>query len=334
MTRLVPVAIAIAVLTACNGAIGNTLAGSTDRLVMPYVMRSGDIGVGCAVGEGLGPMVGAFNDASHHAAKTSIVSTLSAGMCLEDDVWEAQLDTARALRREDTEGAHDASERAQRAHAVAARRYLAAWTLLADEYGVPEPGGECPKLKKDTDQLIYMLGLSAGVLAVVHDMGAGGQADVPMSIPAGVVRASACLDDDTWWGAPNAMKAAVWALMEGSPDVGDPWALFDQSVAKGQAAGVRLAGAFLAQTASSTGHEAQLRAAVKSHAASLAAKPLDPKWAMLDRYATAIVRNESDRIWTAKVGYRTPSDGFGTFPDDVTVDDAKVDDSLFDDILK
>ncbi len=334
MIRLVPVAVAIAILTACNGAIGNTLAGSTDHLVMPYVMRSGDIGVGCAVGEGLGAMVGAFNDASHHAAKTSIVSTLSAGMCLEDDVWESQLETQRALRRGDAEGAHDATERGQRAHLVAARRYLAAWTLLADEYGVPEPGGECPKLKRDTDQVIYMLGLSAGVLAVVHDSGAGGQAGVPMSIPAGVVRASDCLDDDKWWGAPHAIKAAIWALVEGSPDVGDPWALFAESIAKGQASGVRLASAFMAQTASSMGRAPALRATIKDHAASLQVKPTDPQWAMLDRYATAIVRHESDQIWTAQVGYRTPSDAFGTFPDDVKVDDTKVDDTLFDDILK
>lgn len=334
MIRLVPVVVAIAILSACNGVIGNTLAGSTDRLVMPYVMRTGDIGVGCAVGEGLGAMVGAFNDDSHRAAKTSVVSTLSAGMCMEDDVWEAQLDIQRAFRRGDAEGAHDASARESRAHVVAARRYLAAWTLLADEYGVPEPGDSCPKLKKDTDQLIYMLGLSAGVLAVVHDMGAGGQAGVPMSIPAGVVRATECLDDDKWWGAPNAMKAAIWALVEGSPDVGDPWALFAESIAKGQKAGVRLPGAFMAQTASSMGREPQLRAAIREHVASLGSTPTDPKWAMLDRYATAIVQHESDRLWTAQVGYRTPADAFGTFPDDVKVDDTKVDDNMFDDILK
>lgn len=334
MMRLVPIAIALAILSACNGVIGATLAGNTDRLVMPYVMRGGDVGVGCAVGEGLGVMVGAFNDASHRAAKTSIVSVLSSGMCLEDDVWEAQLETQRALRRADPEGAHDANERGQRAHLVAARRYLTAWNLLSEEYGVPEPGGTCPKLRKDSDQLIYMLGLSAGVLAVVHDMGASGEAHVPMSIPASVVRASECLDDDKWWGAPHAMKAAIWALVEGSPDVGDPWALFDESIAKGEKAGVRLAGAFMAQTASSMGREPQLRTMVKRHAASLQVTPTDAKWAMLDRYATAIVQHESDRIWTAQVGYRTPSDSFGTFPDDVKIDDTKVDDALFDDILK
>jgi hypothetical protein len=34
------------------------------------------------------------------------------------------------------------------------------------------------------------------------------------------------------------------------------------------------------------------------------------------------------------VGYRTPTDAFGTFPDDVAVDDTKVDDDMFNDILK
>src|SRR5688572_14456028 len=99
MLRLIPVAAGIALLLACNGTIGSTLAGSTDHMILPYVMRTGDVGVGCATGEGLGAMVAAYNDASHHAARTSVISTLSAGMCLEDDVWEAELATARAVRK-------------------------------------------------------------------------------------------------------------------------------------------------------------------------------------------------------------------------------------------
>lgn len=289
MKRLVAVAVAIGLLTACNKVIGSTLAGSTDHTVLPYVMRTGDVGVGCATGEGLGAMVGAFQDFSHHAARTSVVSTLSAGMCLEDDVWEAELEASRALRRQDLEGTRDARARLARAHYDAARRYLAAWNLLEREYGIPEPDGECPKLKKDTDQLIYMLGLSSGVLAVVHDSGADGKAGVPLTIPAGVVRAAGCLDNDKWWGAPDAMKAAIWALSSGAPGVGDAWATFDASRLKGEAAGVRLATAFYAQTAASTGKPDLLRAAVKAQAKALSEKPADPKWAMLDRYATLLI---------------------------------------------
>ena len=331
--RLVTVAAALAVGTACNGIIGNTLAGSTDHHVLPYVMGTGDVGVGCATGEGLGAMVGAFAAYSHHAARTNIISTLSAGMCLEDDVWEAELASARAVREGNADEARDAKTREARAHLVAAQRYLAAWDGLVAEFGVPEPGEACPKLRNDTDELIYLLGLSSGVLAVVHDSGAQGRASVPMSIPAGVVRASACLDDDKWWGAPNAMKAAIWALAAGSPDVGDAWATFDASVAKGEAAGVRLAGAFLAQTAASTGRPETLRSAIRAHAASVAAKAGDPKWAMLDRYATSLVEHESDRIWTGLVGYRTPFDAFGTFPDEVPDDGTQVDPGMFDDLL-
>jgi hypothetical protein len=300
--------------TGCMKATGNLLGSTTNAVVLPEVMALGDLGMGCASGEALGGMIAAYGKASKKAMRASVMTMESAAMCLDDDVWEAELEARRAYRDGDIPAWHDAKAREQRAHLIAAGRYRLAFDALQSAYGVPEPGEDCPKLSKSEDQLTYLLGLSAGVLAVVNDMGADGKAGVPLSIPAAVVRGADCLDDDAWWGAPKALQASIYALQPGLQGTPDPWATFTASVAKGKAAHVRLADAFLAQTAATIGREDLTRAAIAEHAATVAESPADPSWKMLDVYATELVRHESDKIWTSAVGYRTPFGELGTFP--------------------
>ncbi len=316
----------------CHGTVGGVLANSTNTLVLPAVMQTGDVGIGCATGEGLGAMIAAYAPYSKKAERASIVSTLSAGMCLEDDVWEAELLSSRALRVGDVEAAKDARTVAARLHHEAANRYHAAFDLLTSGYGIPDEGEDCPKLRKTSDQLTYLLGLSSGLLAIMHNSGAQGTAGVPLTIPSAVERGAACLDNDTWWGAPEAMPAVLGVLQPDKPGVGDPWATLDASAAKGRAAGVRLAGSFLVQAAASVGDEARLKDAIRAHAASRAETPTDPTWAMLDRYSTLLVRQESDVLWTTATGHRTPHGELGTFADD-PVDEPVIDEGLLGDLL-
>ncbi|MCB9662487.1 MAG: hypothetical protein H6732_00080 [Alphaproteobacteria bacterium] len=316
----------------CNKLVGGVLADTTSDLVLPKVMELGDVGLGCASGEAFGGMIAAYSGVSPKALKASVMTTMSAAMCLDEPVWEAELELARAMKAGDVTGAKDADARLGRLHEVAAERYLEAHSILRDAYGIPAPGEDCPKLKHTADQLTYMLGLSAGVLAVVHDLPIAGRVGVPLSIPAEVVRAADCLDDDAWWGAPAAMKASVWALQPTAPGAGDAWATFEASMAKGEAARVRLPAAFTAQTAATVGHTEALRKAIVRHAHAVATDPPDSRWRMLDVYASRIVRFESDRIWTAATGHRTPFGALGTFPDDEAPEDL-VEPDLLDDLL-
>lgn len=318
----------------CNKMVGNLLAGTTNDVVLPEIMGTGDIGMACASGEALGGMIAAYGQWSKKAHQGSVMTHMSAAMCLDDDVWAAQLAGQRAAGAGDVAGAKDALAVERRMHAVAASRYLAAHQALLDTWGVPEPGEDCPKLKHEGDQLAYMLGLSAGVLAVLHDLAVGGDVGVPLTIPAGVERGAACLDDDHWWGVPRAMMASLWALQPGKPGADDPWVTFAESTAKGRAANVRLAGAFYAQTAATVGAQDKLRAAISEHADAVSEAPAASQWRMLDNYALASVLHESDRIWTGLEGHRTPWGELGTFPDDVAEEAAPLDGDLFDDLLE
>ncbi len=334
MRRLLGLALLIAVGTGCGGIIGK----DTNFHAAPRMMREGDVGTACASGEALGGTLEGFAKGKNETAKALVSVRQSSAMCLDEPVWEADLAYLRAFQKGDVPAAKDALAVAQRKHAVAAQRNHTVWKWLVQAYGVPGPDEACPKLRAGhdhMDELIYLLGLSSGVTAVLHDNASGGMAGVPMDIPAAVVRGAACLDNERWWGAPAAMQSSVLALMPDAPGVEkDPWLVLDESFAKGAASGVRLASAFRAQTASALDRTEIVRRAITEHAESLAAKPADPAWLLLDRYATLIVQQESDRIWTQLTGHRTPTGALGTFPDDAAVPEEALDDSLFNDFLQ
>ena len=129
-----------------------------------------------------------------------------------------------------------------------------------------------------------------------------------------------------------ALQAAVWASVPGAaPEGTDPKAVLAASAAKGDAAQVRLARAFQVQTLATLGDTAGLRAAITAHAAAEAAdrRDRDPR-GLLNSYATLLIQHESDRLWMAEAGHRTPAGGLGTFPVDpaAALDLEGVDDLL------
>ena len=306
---------------------------STATSVAPVVMGSDDIGLGCASGEATAAVLSTIGKPERgktpHQAR--VLSLMSAGMCVEPLAWDTELARGVALRNGEGSRVADLLEVERRHHATAARRYYAAWRELTAAWS-PAPGTGCPTLRsKRNEDLLYVLGLSSGVLAVLHDQAAGGEVGVPLDVPRAVARAAACLDDDTWWGVPRALQAAVWATIPGAaPDGVDPRAVLAESAAKGDAARIRLARAFQVQTLATLGDDTDLRAAIAAHAASLQT-PADPRFRMLDRYAHLLIRHESDKIWVAEAGHRTPGDHYGHFPSPPAATGAHDDllDSLF-----
>ena len=178
-----------------------------------------------------------------------------------------------------------------------------------------------------------LLGLSSGVLAVLHDQAGGMELGVPLDVPRRVARLAPCLPNEAWWGVPRALQAAVWATIPGAaPDGEDPLAVLAQSAALGEVAGVRLARAFQVQTLATIGDDAALKAAIAAHAAALATPP-DPRFRMLARFATLLIRHESDKRWVRAAGHRTPGARFGTFPEAAAPEEDAGLDDLLDSLL-
>ena len=304
----------------CAIIIGNSSADMGDRYVVPQLMRSGDVGIACRAGGGLGAVIGSFADYSPRARKTTVTTRMASGMCLDGPVWEAQLDRARSMYLQDPELAKDSRIREKRVRQLAAQRYFGAYEALEIAYGLDgvdpaAPEITCPKFRNDDDEVSFLLGLSSGVLAAINDTVAEGSAGVPMDVPARVARYAGCLDNGKWWGVPHAVQAAVWSVLPTAPADVDAWATFDESIAIGQAAGVRLAIAFKAQAAATSGQRDKLVEAIGSMGEASEVSG-DPDWSMLDMYALLLVQHESDRIWTEARGHRTPFGRLGELPED------------------
>ena len=163
--------------TACVGIVEN----STLKKALPSAMASSDLGMSCAMGESLtGAIEGLLGKPLH---KALVLTYMSAAMCAEDDVWRYELDLMRADRNLESWPSvrlaerSDARTRKGRAHEVAAGRYLTAYEHLLAAYGVDEDaslGEKCPKLKSEEEQLLFLLGLTSGLNALVHDRAAQG----------------------------------------------------------------------------------------------------------------------------------------------------------------
>jgi hypothetical protein len=313
-----------------NAMTGNMMADYSVKHVVPYVFETGDVDMACKLGVSMGPFLLSFGRVPTPPDRSGIVTMLSAGMCAEADAREAELDQLRALKTGRAAEAQDARVREHRVHEVAAARYFQAFQRFTRVFG--EPGGECKPIAKE-DELLYLLGLTGGMLAVLHDRAAGGALGVPMDIPRKVATGAGCLDDGKFWGVPRALQAAVWASVPGTAPAGspDPFVVFQQSARLGQEKGLRLAGSFYALMAANAGKADELRNAIKEHAAAVRGKPALEAYRTLDRYATMLVEHESDKLWTQATGHRTPVGGFGTFPEDETRPaEDKKDDSLLE----
>lgn len=287
-------------LPGCAGIIDR---GVTRRAV-PQLALARDLPLACSFGElGAGAVPVLTGDRS--GAALSVSWTIS-GLCAEIDAWEHGLASQRALVTAPLEHraalATDARVAANRAHALAARRFQTGYRWTLDQWGDAD---DC-SLRRDHHAGAYMLGLLGGMLALVNDSAAGAPIGVPQNQLLDVARAADCLDDARWWGIPSAMKHAAWAVIPGSgpPDV-DPWAELEAAAARGDAVGQGIARALWLFTAANAGDAALVRRILESWP-DLATAP-EPEWPLLDAYARSLAQHETDLLWLADQGHRAPA---------------------------
>jgi hypothetical protein len=295
-------------------------AAKIDRITLDKVVDRAtdysDTGKVCALGASLTHALGSLTKNEPHRAL--IVSEGTSALCAEQAAWEAELDAARAKRNDvalgDARAAEitDARLRAERAHTLAAARFEAAFRQAQAEWGVIGEG--CPALPEN-DQFAYLFALVSGTLALLHDKSGGGHNNVPMDRLSAVARGSECLDDARWWSTPSALRGAAWATVPGTGPAGvEPWALLEQAADAGEPSGVRVARAMQVLIAANSGRDDVLAPALRAHAAALETTPRDAEWALLDAYAYEVSLVQSDLLWTAAAGHRTPT--FGQLPGD------------------
>ncbi len=301
-------------LSACSAKVDRF---TLDRVV-PLGMETPDTRKACAVGESLGYALAAVPSRARPPHRALIVVEMTAGLCDEADAWEAQLTAVRAERRISSDGAEisdirDARLSAERAHARAADRFWRAFQHTEAAFG-PIGAETCPRIAAN-DEEVYLLGLVSGTVALLNDRASGGVVGVPLDTLGKVARGSTCLDDARWWAAPSALRAASWATIPGSgPDGVDPWALMRSAADRGDVSGVRVARALLVLIRANADHTEDVEEGIRAFAHALESVPASASHALIEEYARLVVLHQSDLLWTAARGHRTPT--LGELPTD------------------
>jgi hypothetical protein len=295
---------------------GDVMQGFSRNHTVPFLMESDDLAMGCAMSEATAPLLMSFGRVTSEPDQLAVMLYLSAGSCAEEQGREHELAGLAAMNVSNANEAQDAMIRQKRAYALASERYFKAWKHHNAYYG--EPGtGECPDFDDDMDEFIYLAGLLSGLQALNAQIQSTSSTGVPANIGSIVARATGCLENNKWWGAPMALRATVWAMIPGALPIGEnAFERLDVADKQGEEAGVRLAHVFHAIAALNKGDQNMLRDVISEHARSVRETPPNEEWRFVDAMATNMIVAISDRLWVENTGYRTPMGQFGTFWDD------------------
>jgi hypothetical protein len=295
---------------------GDVMQGFSRSHTVPFLMESNDLAMGCAMSEATAPLLMSFGRVTNEPDQLAVMLYLSAGGCAEEEAREHELAALAAMHAMNGNAAEDAMIRQKRAHTVAARRYYTAWQHHNAHYGNPADG-ECPDFDDDMDEFIYMAGLLSGLQALNAQIQSTSSIGVPANVGSIAARATSCLDNEKWWGAPMALRATVWAMIPGAqPEGEDAFERLAIAGEQGDAAGVRLPHVFHAIAALNKGDESMVRDVIREHAESVENTPANEDWRFVDAMATDMIVAVSDRLWVENTGHRTPMGQLGAFWDD------------------
>ena len=330
--------VAATTLSGCSYVIktgANASLAFSEKHILPPVLSMGDVDMVCNQGTALTPVIMATKDMGADPTRMAVLLYSASGMCAENRALDAELRYLRASKAGQVTEAQDARIEQKRWAAVAAERQYTGYQLFAERWQSKYKynlGDSCPTMRRNLDQTVYLLGMLSGLQAMTNDIASGGQVHVPKDIAAIVERGMVCLDNNKFWGVPNATRAVIWTLLPGA-DAGkpDPYQTLKQSMQIGEQKGVRLSHALYAVAAQASGDDAKIRDALRSYAASRAEEvPVNPEFKLLDNMAGQMIQAISDRYWTENTGVRTEVDGMTSFWDDQATNEA---DDLFENTL-
>ncbi len=327
MSILRPISIATlaaVLMTGCGliyKPVGHTLNHYSQDEVLPYALASGDLNqTACGTGRGLSQLMGSFSRVITRPSKILLSTNTLSALCSETKAQSAHLHMLRALQRGNTEEAQDAriwSQRLQRRTAL--RRYqLYKDTVLA--FGALGDGN-CPDLDNymgtDKTAAQFMVGTLTSVQGVLNDIKAGSTVGIPQDVARKAGRATECLDNEKWWGVPNALQAVVWLSVPGStPEGVDPWTQLAAAADYGASQGMPLTPLLYAIAADGKGDTARLKKGIRQVVETYNSTNVSQEYLLLAQVAYSQAQFLSDQIWTQETGHRTPLAVLGTFPGD------------------
>ena len=301
---------------------GTTLSILEDGFTPPVLTLS-DVEMGCSFSMVNTPLVGAARNFYGDPSLMETGMLTSAGVCSENQAIAEEMRYMRASRDKRSDEALDARINQKRLLATAAERQYTAFLrmkLKLQQKYYFKFGEECPRFKRDFDEMVYLRGAVGGLQAMQNDIASQQAVGVPTDIAPQVERAMNCLDNVKWWGVPQAARAVVWSIIPGADAGKDVQGTFDTSMGIGEHKGVRLSHVMAAIAAQSTDNKPRLRSVIQRFSKPENFQP-STEYRLLDAIAQSQITNISDRLWTQNTGTRTPINSVGKCWDDKSDND-------------
>ena len=278
----------------------NVIEYSHDEAI-PYLMSQGDLASACQMGQAMGPVLMTFERVGLDPSQVGIGTYMASGMCAEMAQREHELARYRALGEQRAAEAQDALVREKQAHSLAASRMILAYESAVASYG--DLSEKCPEYDGETDELLSLLGLASGALAILHDFNSEKAVGISLDIPGKIEKGAQCFDDDKWWGMPTALRAAIWLSIPGSgPQDVDPLDALEKAAKRGEEQGVLLARAMQVMMLATVGQTEKMCESM----AEINRQEENGEYAMLNAYARGMIQHQADIAWTKAKGHRAP----------------------------
>lgn len=301
---------------------GNVIFQGVENFQVPFMLEEPDPNISCTSASSFKPFITSLKFIGGDPSLLESLLLFTSSQCSYAQASEEELRYIRAQREKRTDEAIDARAAHKHLMQITAQRELRAFdsmrVKLENKYFF-KYGESCPKsMRRDFDEMLYLLGTLAGLQAMQHDMAIQQVVGVPTDIAAKANFALGCLNDADnirLWGVPQATQAAIWSLLPGAGEGKDIPKAFDHAMKIGEAQGVRLAHVVAAQTAVSLDDGDQLRKVLRRFANTKGFQP-SKDYRAIDDASVAQMQIMSDRYWTQNQGSRTPVGSLGKFWDD------------------
>ena len=314
LVKLVCLSLLLNACTPIYKSTGDIMIGYAEDQGMPYMLATDDVALMCSMVESFTPFLLSFSRVTTPPDQLAVLFYLMAGNCAELNAQEEELRYLRAIYFKNSIEAQDARTAQQRLLSLAAFRQLKGYYSLKKAF--VEPGGECPELSSDKEELYWLIGLINGIQAIINDIASGGAVEVPMDIAAKVGRGAACLNNEKWWGMPAAIEAGIWMTIPGNhPGNKDPEQILNQSVGMGLEQGIRIPQVLAAQVYLGQGKVEMVKDLIREPVA-LQQTEVSKVYKIMNQVSNQQIQAISDRLWTEATGKRTPLGKIGTFWDD------------------
>lgn len=206
--------LSILVLSGCStlySPVGKTLNAYAEDVAIADFLTYRDVDLLCQSGGSLAPLINSFQKVNAPTHKTSIALLLLGGFCEEQQAHRYEVLQLMADHGGDYQGAINFAVLKKRSLALAAKRQYKSYQDMLVAYPLNENG--CPEFDSRQDELLFLLGNLQGLEALLNDGKSGLLANVPRNIANHIYRGMNCIANDTWWGAPLSVQAALLGFL-------------------------------------------------------------------------------------------------------------------------